>query len=165
VTLDPVADGEVGELVMTTLRRMAMPIIRYRTRDLTRIVTGECRCGRKHRRVARMVGRSDDMLIVGGVNVFPSQIEEVLMRHEWLGGNYVIYLGKKGALDKMTVKVEIAGSAFDGSLDTIRHLRDDLARQIKEQVGFNVNVEVVEPGSLPASEGKAKRVIDERGQV
>ena len=91
-TLQPVADGEVGELVMTTLRRTAMPIIRYRTRDLTRKMTGECPCGRKHVRLARLVGRSDDMLIVRGVNVFPSQIEEVIMRHKWLGGNYVIQL-------------------------------------------------------------------------
>lgn len=161
-TLQPVKDGEVGELVMTTLRRHGMPIIRYRTRDLTSIMTSDCECGRKHRRLTRFVGRSDDMLIVGGVNVFPSQIEEVIMRNDWLGGNYVIYLAKKGALDKMSVKVEIAQSAFDGSLDSIRHNRDELAHQLKEQVGFNVNVEVVEPGSLPASEGKAKRVIDER---
>lgn len=162
-TLEPVADGEVGELVMTTLRRTAMPLIRYRTRDLTRIVTGECECGIKHRRLARMVGRSDDMLIIRGVNVFPSQIEEVLMKNHWIGGNYVIVLSRAASLDQMSVKVEIAKSAFTGDLNAIKHLRDDLARQLKEQVGFSVHVEVTEPGSLPASEGKAKRVIDERG--
>jgi phenylacetate-CoA ligase len=161
-TLQPVAEGEIGELVMTTLRRTAMPIIRYRTRDLTRFVTGDCPCGRKHARIARMVGRSDDMLIIRGVNVFPSQIEEVIMRHKWLGGNYVIVLTKKEALDQMTVKVELAKGSFDGSIESLRSQRAELGKQLKEQVGFTVNIEVTEPGSLPASEGKAKRVIDER---
>lgn len=161
-TLEPCKPGEIGELVMTTLRRTAQPIIRYRTRDLTRIIPGECPCGRKHIRLDRMVGRSDDMLIVRGVNVFPSQIEEVLMKHEWVGGNYVIHLTTIGAMDEMAVKVEISKTAFDGSIETLRKLRDQLQRQLREQVGFNVHVEVMEPGSLPASEGKAKRVIDER---
>lgn len=161
-TLEPVPEGEVGELVLTTLRRTAMPIIRYRTRDLTRFVAGECPCGRKHARIARMLGRSDDMLIIRGVNVFPSQIEEVIMRHRWLGGNYVIKLSKREALDQMTVQVELAKGAFDGSVESLRSQRAELARQLREQVGFTVNIEVVEPGSLPASEGKAKRVIDER---
>lgn len=161
-TLQPVPDGEVGELVMTTLRRTAMPIIRYRTRDLTKKLVGECPCGRKHVRLARMVGRSDDMLIIRGVNVFPSQIEEVIMRHKWLGGNYVIELSKKAALDQMTVKVEIAKSGFDGSMETLRKLRGELQRQLKEQIGFTAEIDVMEPGSLPASEGKAKRVIDQR---
>jgi len=161
-TLQPVPDGQVGELVMTTLRRTAMPIIRYRTRDLTYKMTGECPCGRKHVRLARMVGRSDDMLIVRGVNVFPSQIEEVIMRHKWLGGNYVIHLTKANALDQMTIKVEIAKTGFDGSMETLRKLRGDLQRQLKEQIGFTAEIDITEPGSLPASEGKAKRVIDER---
>lgn len=161
-TLEPVEEGEVGELVMTTLRREAMPLIRYRTRDLTSIIPGECPCGRKHRRLARMVGRSDDMLIIRGVNVFPSQIEEVVMRHKWIGGNYVIRLTKAEALDQMTVQVELSRSEFDGSLETLRHLRAQLQKELRDQLGFNVNVEVLEPGSLPATEGKAKRVIDER---
>ena len=93
--------------------------IRYRTRDLTRIVEGDCPCGRKHVRLSRMVGRSDDMLIVRGVNVFPGQIEEVIMRHKWLGGNYLIVLSKKQALDQMTVKVEIGQYGFDGSTETL----------------------------------------------
>lgn len=165
VTLLPVPEGEVGELVMTTLRRTAMPIIRYRTRDLTRVLPGECACGRKHTRLARMLGRSDDMLIIRGVNVFPSQIEEVIMKHSWLGGNYVIHLTTKEALDQMTVQVELARQGFDGSIETLRSRRDDLQRQLREQVGFSVSVDVMEPGSLPASEGKAKRVIDERDKV
>ncbi len=161
-TLEPVEPGETGELVMTTLRRTAMPIIRYRTRDLTHIIKGECPCGRQHARLARMVGRSDDMLIIRGVNVFPSQIEEVLMRHKWLGGNYVIYLNRVESLDQMTIKVEIAKHAFDGSMETIRHQRAELQKELREQIGFTAQVDIVEPGSLPASEGKAKRVIDER---
>jgi len=161
-TLQPVEEGQVGELVMTTLRRAAMPILRYRTRDLTRVIPGECPCGRKHLRMARMVGRSDDMLIVRAVNVFPSQIEEVIMRNKWIGGNYVIHLTKKEALDQMTVKVEIAKAAFDGSIETVRRLRDQLQRELRDQIGFTANVDVLEPGSLPVSEGKAKRVIDER---
>ena len=162
-TLEPVNDGEVGELVLTTLRRTAMPIIRYRVRDLTRMMKADCPCGRKHVRLARMVGRSDDMLIIRGVNVFPSQIEEVLMRHKWLGGNYVIVITKANALDQMTIKVEISKSGFDGSMDTLRQSRAELQKQLKEQIGFSAIVEVMEPGSLPASEGKAKRVLDERG--
>ena len=162
-TLEPVKDGEIGELVLTTLRRTAMPIIRYRVRDLTQMLKEDCPCGRKHVRLARMVGRSDDMLIIRGVNVFPSQIEEVLMRHQWLGGNYVIVITKANALDQMTIKVEISKSGFDGSMDTLRQSRAELQKQLKEQIGFSAVVEVMEPGSLPASEGKAKRVIDERG--
>lgn len=161
-TLQPVKPGEVGELVMTTLRRTGMPIIRYRTRDLTHILDGQCPCGCAHARMARMVGRSDDMLIIRGVNVFPSQIEEVLMRHKWLGGNYVIHLSQKESLDQMTVKVEIGKAEFDGSIERLRDLRTELGRQLREQVGFTVNIEIIEPGGLPASEGKAKRVIDER---
>lgn len=161
-TLEPVKEGEVGELVMTTLRRTAMPIIRYRTSDLTSLMPGDCPCGRHHRRIARMVGRSDDMLIIRGVNVFPSQIEEVLMREKRLGGNYVIRLTKKEALDQMTVRVELAKGEFDGSIESLRNLRSELQKRLKEQVGFTVNVDVLEPGSLPASESNAKRVIDER---
>lgn len=161
-TLEPAKPGEIGELVMTTLRRTAMPIIRYRTRDLTQILEGDCPCGRKHVRIARIVGRSDDMLIIRGVNVFPSQIEEIIMRNKWLGGNYVLHLAKKEALDQLTVRVEITKEAFDGSVQTLRHLRDELKRQLREQIGFTAEVEILEPGSLPVSEGKAKRVIDER---
>jgi phenylacetate-CoA ligase len=162
-TFEPARPDEVGELVLTTLRRDGMPIIRFRTRDLTRILNGDCPCGIAHARLDRMVGRTDDMLIVRGVNVFPSQIEEVLMRHAWLGGNYVIHLTTREALDQMSVKVEIAKSTFDGSIETIRTQRAELQKELREQVGFTVGVEIVEPGSLPASDGKARRVIDERG--
>ena len=161
-TLQPVAEGEVGEVVLTNLRRTGMPIIRYRTRDLTRLIAEDCPCGIKHARMARMVGRSDDMLIIRGVNVFPSQIEEVLMKHKWLGGNYVIELTKSAALDQMNIKVELSKDGFDGTVETLRKLRSQLQSRLKEQIGFTAAVEVVEPGSLPASEGKAKRVVDLR---
>lgn len=163
-TLEPVPDGEVGELVLTTLRRTAMPIMRYRTRDLTRKMPGECSCGRTQVRLGRMVGRSDDMLIIRGVNVFPSQIEEVLMRQKWVGGNYVLHLTKRKSLDQLTVKVEMAQGVFDGSVESIRERKGQLERALKEQIGFTAPVEVLEPGSLPVSEGKAVRVVDERGK-
>lgn len=163
-TLKPVPDGEVGELVLTLLRRHGMPIIRYRTKDLTYILPGECKCGRVHRRIARFVGRSDDMMIVGGVNCFPSQIEEVILKHEWLGGNYLITLTKEGSLDRMKVAAELNRNAFDGNLETLGRRQKQLADEIKDQLGFRVLVELAEPGSLPVSMGKAKRVIDERGK-
>ena len=161
-TLKPVPDGEVGELVLTLLRRHGMPILRYRTKDLTYILPGECKCGRVHRRIARFVGRSDDMMIVGGVNCFPSQVEEVILKHEWLGGNYLITLKKEGSLDRMIVSAELNRGAFDGSIETLNKRKALLASEIKDQLGFRVIVELCEPGSLPVSMGKAKRVNDER---
>ena len=161
-TLEPVADGEIGELVLTNLRRTGQPIIRYRTRDLTYIINEPCKCGRIHKRIARFVGRSDDMLIIKGVNVFPSQIEEVIMKNEWLGGNYVITLSTKNRLDNLDVAVEINRNKFDGDLNNIKLNKAKLESQLKEQLGFGVKVEIAEQGSLPISEGKAKRVIDNR---
>lgn len=163
-TLETVADGEVGELVLTNLRRTGMPLIRYRTKDLTYIINEPCKCGRVHKRIARFVGRSDDMLIVRGVNVFPSQIEEVIMRHEWLGGNYLITLTTKEHLDRMHIAVEINRSAFNGNLETLKENKAKLEAQLKDQLGFGTHIEIVEQGSLPISEGKAKRVIDNRGE-
>ena len=163
-TLKPVPDGEVGELVLTLLRREGMPILRYRTKDLTYIIPEPCPCGRVHRRIARFVGRSDDMLIVSGVNCFPSQIEEVIMKHKWLGGNYLITLTKENFLDRMLIEVEMNRNAFEGDMDKIVANKERLTREIKEQLGFNVKVNLVEQGSLPVSVGKAKRVIDKRGE-
>ncbi len=161
-TLEPVPDGEEGELVLTILVRDAMPLIRYRTRDLTRIIPGECKCGRTHRRLARMKGRSDDMLIINGVNVFPSQIEEVVMRMKEIGTNYLIVVQKAGPLDKLIVKVELTREILTDDTRDLYALKARIAESLKASIFINPIVELHEPGALPVSEGKAKRVMDER---
>ncbi len=161
-TFEPVAEGEVGELVVTILCRDAMPLLRYRTRDLTRFVTGPCQCGRTHRRLARFTGRTDDMLIINGVNVFPSQIEEVLLRTKGVGANYFIIVDKEGALDKLTVQVEITPEMFADDSRLINALRDRLKSEMSALITINPVIEIKQPGSLPVSEGKAKRVEDRR---
>ncbi len=161
-TLEPVPDGETGELVLTILCRDAMPLIRYRTRDLTRFILGPCECGRSHRRLARFTGRTDDMLIINGVNVFPSQIEEVLLKTKGVGANYFIVVEKSGALDKLTVQVEITPEMFADDARVINALRDHLRAEMSALITINPVIEIREPGSLPVSEGKAKRVEDRR---
>ena len=161
-TLEPVPDGEEGELVLTILQRDAMPLLRYRTRDLTRIIPGQCKCGRTHRRVARMKGRSDDMLIINGVNIFPSQIEEVVMRMHEVGTNYLIVVEKSGPLDKLTVKVEVTKEILTDDTRDLYALKAKIAENLKASIFINPVVELHEHGSLPVSEGKAKRVVDER---
>jgi phenylacetate-CoA ligase len=155
----PLPDGQCGELVLTTLQREAMPILRYRTRDITRILPGACRCGRTHRRLDRITGRSDDMLIVRGVNIFPQQIERVIMAHPQLGRNYVIVLE---GLDDLTVQVELAAAGFDGDVEHLAHLQHQLVEKLKAELWVRPKVDLVPAGSLPVSEGKAKRVIDKR---
>ncbi|MGE5239989.1 MAG: phenylacetate--CoA ligase family protein [Chloroflexota bacterium] len=152
-------DGEEGEMVLTTLCREGMPILRYRTRDMTRIIPGECRCGRTHRRISRIVGRADDMFIVRGVNIFPQQIERVLMGVKGVAQNYQIVLE---SYDQMTVNVEIQKDIFDGSLEHLLKLRAEIADRLRAEILVKPKVELLEPGSLPVSEGKAKRVIDKR---
>jgi len=158
-TGDPVADGEIGELVLTTLNREAMPLIRYRTRDLTRIILEPCRCGRTHRRISRILGRSDDMFIVKGVNIFPQQIEQVLMGIKGVAQNYQIVLE---AYDEMVIKVEIDRELFDGKIEKLIRLKDEIVDKIRSATMVKPKVELLEPGTLPVSEGKAKRVIDKR---
>lgn len=155
----PLPDGEEGELVLTTLRREAMPIIRYRTRDITRILPGKCRCGRTHRRIGRITGRTDDMFILRGVNIFPQQIESVLMSVGGVGQNYQIILE---AYDQLVVRVEIVREIFDGNIEHLRKLQSDIAEKVRNQVMVRPTVELVEPGSLPVSEGKTRRVFDNR---
>ena len=155
-------DGEEGELVLTTLKREATPLLRYRTRDLTRIHTSPCACGRTHRRIARITGRSDDMLIINGVNVFPSQIEEVLMKRPEVGTNYQIVVDQHESLDRLTVKVELYAKLFEGDIKDLERLRDAIKHDMRSTLLVGARIELHEPGSLPVSEGKAKRVVDLR---
>jgi phenylacetate-CoA ligase len=162
-TLEPVPVGERGELVLTTLDRQAMPILRYRTRDLTRFIPGDCPCGRTHRRIDRIVGRSDDMFIIKGCNVFPIQVEKVLMRVPEVGQDYLIVLHSAAGADEMTIEVELRPECFEGDFGALEQLRRRIAAQIRDEVMVTPQVKLVEPGKLPRSEGKAVRVRDERG--
>jgi phenylacetate-CoA ligase len=161
-SLEPVPDGEYGELVMTTLRREAMPILRYRTRDLTRILPGECGCGRVHKRIDRIQGRTDDMFIIKGVNVFPIQVEQVLMNIPEVGNNYVIVLNRENNVDDMVVRVEVTDSVFVEDMRRLEQVRKRIAHDLKSELLVTPKVELVEPNSLPKSEGKALRLIDQR---
>jgi phenylacetate-CoA ligase len=158
----PVEPGAEGELVLTSLNREAMPLIRYRTRDLTAIIEGPCPCGRTHVRVRRITGRDDDMLIINGVNLFPLQIEQVLMKVPGVGNNYIIEVHKDRYMDKLIVKVEVHGALFRGTLEELERLEEDLAGLLKAEILVTPIVKLVEPGSLPQAEGKARRVIDLR---
>ncbi|NMX22296.1 phenylacetate--CoA ligase [ANME-1 cluster archaeon GoMg4] len=166
-TGEKLAPGEEGELVVTTLGREAMPIIRYRTGDLARIVDDgdKCACGRTHVRISRIKGRCDDMLIVRGVNLYPSQIEDVLMSFPEVATNYQILVEREGALDSLTVKVELYPKMFDGDLRKLKKLESDITKSIQEDIVVRPKVEFHEPGSLPRTEGKAVRVIDTRGEM
>jgi len=155
-------DGKEGELVLTTLQREGMPLIRYRTRDITKIIKGECPCGRTHRKIARMKGRTDDMFIVKGVNIFPSQIETVLMDVPEVDKNYQIIIEREKGLDILKIQVEVKKSTFTGDIVQLRNLQERIKENLKEVILINPIVELVEPGTLPPSTGKAKRVIDKR---
>lgn len=162
VTLKPVPDGEIGELVLTTLNREAMPLIRYRTRDLTRIIKGDCPCGRTHRRLARFQGRSDDMMILKGVNIFPIQIEKILMGFKELGSNFLITLETVDNNDEMTVEVEL-GELFADNVTDLKELIKAITHQLKDEILITPKVKLVPKGSLPSAEGgKAVRVKDLR---
>lgn len=162
VTLKPVPDGEIGELVLTTLNREAMPLIRYRTRDLTRIIKGDCPCGRTHRRLARFQGRSDDMMILKGVNIFPIQIEKILMGFKELGSNFLITLETVDNNDEMTVEVEL-GELFADNVTDLKDLVKAITHQLKDEILITPKVKLVPKGSLPSAEGgKAVRVKDLR---
>ena len=160
VTLEPVPDGEIGELVLTTLNREAMPLLRYRTRDLTRILPGDCPCGRHHKRLDRMKGRSDDMMILKGVNIFPIQIETVLMQFPELGNEYLITLTNLDANDTMTVEVEL--KEFTDDYARLQSLTKEITRQLRDEILITPQVRLVPKGSISQGEGKAVRVRDLR---
>ena len=161
-TYEPVKDGEIGELVLTTLDRQAMPLIRYRTRDLTRIIPGQCTCGRTHRRLDRITGRTDDMFIIKGCNVFPMQIEGILMRIPEVGADYRITLEEINENDEMIIEVEVKSNWFDGDITKLDKISKQLERQIRDEVLVKPVIKLVEAGSIPKSEGKAVRVFDKR---
>ncbi len=161
-TLEPVPDGEQGELVITTLTRESMPIIRYRTKDLTSILPGECACGRTHSRLQRITGRSDDMMILKGVNIFPIQIESVLIGIAGVGRNYQILLETKGNNDHMIVKVELDASFFIDDYKSLENLRKKITHELRDEILITPEVDLCEPGSIPVAQGKAVRVIDNR---
>ncbi len=162
-TLEPVPDGQEGELVLTNLDRVGMPLIRYRTKDLTRIVPGPCPCGRTHRRIDRIKGRTDDMLILKGVNIYPMQVERVLLGIPGVGRNYLITLYTHGHLDQMRVSVEVEQEFFTGNLKTLETMRKRITAELRDEILITPEVDLVEPDSLPKSEGKAIRVVDKRG--
>ena len=161
-TLEPVPEGEVGELVITTLTKEAFPMIRYRTRDLTRFIPGPCACGRTMRRMQRVMGRSDDMLIIKGVNVFPMQIEKVLFEVEGIEPHYQIIVDRENHADRLTVLVEVMESIFFDEMKKQRMVIDRIKSRLASEVGVQVEVKLVEEKTLARSEGKAKRVIDRR---
>lgn len=160
-TLEPVPDGEIGELVLTTLCREAMPLLRYRTRDLTRVLGRTCPCGRNHIRLDRMRGRSDDMIVLRGVNIFPIQIEKILMQFKELASNYLITLTTDEDNDNMTVEVELE-ELFTDDYPRLLALEKEVKRRLKDEILLTPHVKLVPKGTLPVSEGKAVRVVDKR---
>ncbi len=161
-TLAPVPDGEWGELVITTLTRECCPLVRYRTRDVTRIISEPCACGRTHRKIDKLRGRTDDMLILRGVNVFPSQIEQVITSFEEVVPHYQIVLSTRGPLDHIEVQVETVPEFPFDEVRKLEDLRKRLAAELKGNLQIAVDVKIVEPKTIARSEGKAKRVVDNR---
>jgi phenylacetate-CoA ligase len=156
------AEGEQGELVITTITKEGIPLIRYRTRDITSLTYAPCVCGRTHARLARMSGRSDDMLIIRGVNVFPSQIESILVRVEGVEPHYLLIVDREENLDTLEVQVEIGEELFSDEIKVLQSLSRRIEKEIKENLGVTSRVKLVEPKTIQRSEGKAKRVIDNR---
>jgi len=161
-TGEPLPYGQVGELVFTTLTKQAFPLIRYRTRDLSVIYREPCRCGRTLVRMGRIMGRSDDMLIIRGVNVFPSQIESVLMSREDIAPHYVLIVDRKEHMDTLEAEVEIKEEAFSDAVKDLQNIERDIEKDIKDLLGVSCKVRLVEPKTIQRSEGKAQRVIDRR---
>ncbi len=163
-TLEPLPDGEEGELVFTTLSKKAMPMIRYRTRDITSIIAEPCPCGRTVRRIRRISRRSDDMIILRGVNVFPGQVETALLSVQGTSPHYQIILTNDGTMDNMEVQVEIRPEDFSDKVGAMENLQNKIAQALERILNIRVGLRLVEPNSIPRSEGKAKRVIDKRNK-
>jgi phenylacetate-CoA ligase len=161
-TLEPLPYGETGELVFTTITKEAFPVIRYRTRDITSLNPEPCICGRTHLRMNRVTGRSDDMLIIRGVNVFPSQIESVLMDMDGVTPHYQLVVDREGSLDTLTVMVEVSGALFSDEVKQLQATERIISKNIKELLGVSAKVKLAEPKTIARSEGKAVRVIDNR---
>jgi phenylacetate-CoA ligase len=161
-TGEPVPEGEEGELILTTLAKQAMPILRYRTRDITAFIPGQCPCGRSLRRMHRITRRSDDMFIIRGVNVFPSQVEAALLAVEGTLPHYVIILTRRHGLDDMEVQIEVTPEVFSDKIGALEDLQGRLVHALEHVLGIRAQVRLVEPRSIPRSEGKAKRLIDRR---
>lgn len=165
VTLKPVPYGEKGELVFTTLTKECIPLIRYRTRDICTLYAEPCECGRTLVRMGRIEGRSDDMLIIRGVNIFPSQIETVLLNiGGMIGPHYQIIVDKKGSLDTLEIQVELLDNAFSDEVRAIENVKARITHDMQSMLGVQAKITIVSPHSLPRSEGKAKRIIDRRGK-
>ncbi len=162
-TEQPLPFGELGELVITTITREAMPLIRYRTRDLTRLYLDDCPCGRTLVKMEKVTARTDDMIIVRGVNIYPSQVEEVLFEFEGVTPHYILKITRDGALDNMEIHVEVTESLFFDEMKKQRDLIDKISENLRNALGIAVKVRMVEPRSLERFQGKAKRVVDERG--
>ena len=159
-----VKEGEVGELVMTTLCRDGMPLLRYRTRDLTRFIPGSCACGRTHVRIDRITGRADDMLIIKGCNIYPMQIEQALMSLPEVAQNYVIELFQEGEMDQLRIKVEIKDDYFVEDMRALTTLQKKITARLRDEILVTPRVELIQHNSIPKSEGKAVRVVDLRGK-
>ena len=165
--IDPVSgqrlpEGERGELVVTTITKQGIPLIRYRTRDITSLTYEPCVCGRTHARIARMSGRSDDMLIIRGVNVFPSQIEAILVGIEGIEPHYMLIVDRQGTLDTLTVQVEVSEQLFSDEIKVLQALARRVEKEIKDMLGVTCTAKLVEPKTIQRSEGKAQRVTDNR---
>jgi phenylacetate-CoA ligase len=163
-TLEPLPDGEVGEVVFTTLTKEGIPVIRYRTRDISRIIPEPCACGRTLRRIERVTGRSDDMLIIRGVNVYPSQIEQVLLGIPNVAPHYQVVLTKRGSMDQVEVHVEVAPEFSFDEVKSLEGLQKRVKAEIESVLAVSIAVKLVEPKSIARSEGKAKRVVDLRAE-
>jgi phenylacetate-CoA ligase len=161
-TFEPLPLGEKGELLLTSIQRRAMPMLRYRTKDITRLTREPCSCGRTLIKMDKVYGRTDDMLIISGVNVFPSQIESLLLEFEEVEPQYVLVVRKKGYLDHLTVRVEAKREIYQAGPEKEAEIEAKIAKHLKGMLGLSIRVRLVEPKLIARSEGKAKRIIDER---